>query len=169
MYSAVRRTLNDVEGAEEILSGYFFPALAHGIGIRFGPAGFPNGRRLADDVVDIALRVAVGGVLTGNQRRASHNSSNCNVLPNNALADGVNVDEVNTDLATDGVANFKVKSLLVSGLGIPFSSARVKVHAARCVAPKIHSGGQRNLGLDLEGRLPAFPSGSSVCFKSERM
>ncbi len=117
MYSAVRRTLNDVEGAEEILSGYFFPALAHGIGIRFGPAGFPNGRRLADDVGDIALRVAVGGVLAGNQRRASHNSSNCNVLPNNALADGVNVDEVNTDLATDGVANFKVKSLLVSGLG----------------------------------------------------
>src|SRR5207237_7776995 len=73
------------------------------------------------------------------------------------------------DLARDGVANFKVKSLLVSGLGIPFSSARVKVQAARCVAPKIHSGGQRNLGLDLEGRLPAFPSGSSVCFKSERM
>jgi len=91
------------------------------------------------------------------------------VFPNNALADGVNVDDVNTDLATDGVANFEVKSLLVSGLGIPFSSARVKVQAARCVAPKIHSGGQRNLGLDLEGRLPAFPSGSSVCFKSERM
>ena len=27
------------------------------------PAGFPNGRRLQDDVVDITLRVAVGGVL----------------------------------------------------------------------------------------------------------
>ena len=44
-----------------------------------------------------------------------------------------------------------------------------KFRGARTVAPKIHSGGQRNLGPDLEGRLPAFPSGSSVCFKSERM
>src|SRR5437773_752890 len=30
-------------------------------------AGFPNGRRLADDVVDITLRVAVGGVLAGSK------------------------------------------------------------------------------------------------------
>lgn len=41
-------------------------------------AGFPNGRRLGDDVVDIALRV-VAGVLVGNQ---------FNVAPNNQLGDG---------------------------------------------------------------------------------
>jgi len=67
-------------------------------------AGFPNGRRLADDVVDIALRVVVGGVLAGNQCGASHNAS-CNVFPNNVLGDGVNVNDVNTDLASDGVTN----------------------------------------------------------------
>jgi hypothetical protein len=67
-------------------------------------AGFPNGRRLADDVVDIVLRVAVGGVLAGNMCGPSHNTS-CNVFPNNVLGDGVNVNDVNTDLATDGVTN----------------------------------------------------------------
>ncbi len=67
-------------------------------------AGFPNGRRLADDVVDITLRVAVGGVLAGKMCGASHNS-NCNVFPNNVLGDGVNVNDVNTDLATDGATN----------------------------------------------------------------
>jgi hypothetical protein len=67
-------------------------------------AGFPNGRRLADDVVDIALRVAVGGVLAGNKCGAAH-TSNCNAFPNNILGDGVNVNDVNTDLATDGSTN----------------------------------------------------------------
>jgi len=76
---------------------------------RLGPlagdaAGFPNGRRLADDVVDIALRVAVGGVLAENKCGAKHNSS-CNVFPNNVLGDGVNVNDVESDLATDGVTN----------------------------------------------------------------
>jgi hypothetical protein len=67
-------------------------------------AGFPNGRRLADDVVDIALRVVVGGVLAGNECGSAH-TSNCNAFPNNALGDGVNVNDVYTDLATDGVTN----------------------------------------------------------------
>jgi hypothetical protein len=47
------------------------------------PAGFPNGRRLPDDVVDIALR-AVSGVL----------NASFNKFPNNALGDGVNVNDV---------------------------------------------------------------------------
>ena len=67
-------------------------------------AGFPNGRRLADDVVDITLRVAVGGVLAGSKCGASHTSP-CDVFPNNVLGDGVNVNDVNTDWATDGVTN----------------------------------------------------------------
>jgi hypothetical protein len=44
-------------------------------------AGFPNGRRLNDDVIDVAERV-VAGVLAGNPC--------CTGFPNNALGDGVN-------------------------------------------------------------------------------
>lgn len=46
-------------------------------------AGFPNGRRLIDDVTDIVLRVGVGGVLV----------PGFNVFPNNRLGDGVNVND----------------------------------------------------------------------------
>jgi len=47
-------------------------------------AGFPNGRRLADDVVDIALRVVAGGyVLT----------PDFNVSPNNKLGDGIDAND----------------------------------------------------------------------------
>lgn len=46
-------------------------------------AGFPNGRRVFDDVTDIALRVAVGGVLIPEFNR----------FPNNRLGDGVNVND----------------------------------------------------------------------------
>ena len=46
-------------------------------------AGYPNGRRLYDDVVDITLRVAVGGILI-----PAFNHS-----PNNRLGDGVNVND----------------------------------------------------------------------------
>lgn len=67
-------------------------------------AGYPNGRRLADDVVDITLRVAVGGVLAGNLCGPNHNS-NCDVFPNFVLGDGVNVNDVDVDLAPDGVTN----------------------------------------------------------------
>jgi hypothetical protein len=47
-------------------------------------AGFPNGRRLTDDVVDIAARVVAGGVLV----------SGFNVAPNNLIGDGVNASDV---------------------------------------------------------------------------
>jgi hypothetical protein len=46
-------------------------------------AGFPNGRRVFDDVVDITLRVGVGGVLI----------PDFNKFPNNRLGDGVNVND----------------------------------------------------------------------------
>lgn len=48
------------------------------------PAGYPNGRRLTDDVVDITERVAIGGILT----------KGFNVAPNNLLGDGVNAPDV---------------------------------------------------------------------------
>ena len=41
-------------------------------------AGFPNGRRLSDDVVDIVLRAAAGVLVEG-----------FNISPNNALGDGI--------------------------------------------------------------------------------
>jgi len=44
--------------------------------------GFPNGRRVSDDVTDIALRV-VAGVLAGNTG-----------APYNTLGDGVNANDV---------------------------------------------------------------------------
>jgi hypothetical protein len=47
-------------------------------------AGYPNGRRLTDDVVDIVARVVVGGVLV----------SGFDVSPNNLLGDGVNAPDV---------------------------------------------------------------------------
>ena len=51
------------------------------------PAGFPNGRRLFDDVTDITLRVAVGGVLV------SPPFAGFNPDINGRLGDGVNVDD----------------------------------------------------------------------------
>ena len=42
--------------------------------------GFPNGRRLTDDVVDIALRAMAGGTIL---------TPGFNISPNNALGDGV--------------------------------------------------------------------------------
>lgn len=47
-------------------------------------AGFPNGRRLADDVTDIELRV-VAGVLVGPQ---------FDVAPNNQLGDGIDANDL---------------------------------------------------------------------------
>ncbi len=63
------------------------PEEASRLGLLGGdPAGFPNGRRLADDVVDIVLRVAVGGVL---------DPSFPGFAPgvNDRLGDGVNVND----------------------------------------------------------------------------
>ncbi|HEY0785739.1 MAG TPA: DUF4331 domain-containing protein [Acidobacteriaceae bacterium] len=48
-------------------------------------AGFPNGRRLTDDVVDIAARVVGGGILAGGKFAA---------FPNNSIGDGVNAPDV---------------------------------------------------------------------------
>jgi hypothetical protein len=59
------------------------PNVASRMGLLGGdPAGFPNGRRLFDDVTDISLR-AVAGVF----------NPQFNVFPNNRLGDGVNVDD----------------------------------------------------------------------------
>lgn len=48
------------------------------------PAGFPNGRRPGDDVVDIELRVLAGGTPF---------TPPTNVAPNNILGDGVNAND----------------------------------------------------------------------------
>jgi hypothetical protein len=50
------------------------------------PAGFPNGRRLQDDVVDLALRLVVGGVLA-----APFPGFNADI--GGKLGDGVNVND----------------------------------------------------------------------------
>jgi hypothetical protein len=47
------------------------------------PAGFPNGRRLFDDVTDLMLRITAGVL-----------DPSFNVFPNDALGDGVNVNDV---------------------------------------------------------------------------
>jgi len=47
--------------------------------------GFPNGRRLGDDVVDIALQAVAGGTPF---------TPATNIAPNNQLGDGVNVNDV---------------------------------------------------------------------------
>lgn len=49
------------------------------------PAGFPNGRRVFDDVTDVALRVVAGGVLAGPPFSTSP--------VNSRLGDGVNVND----------------------------------------------------------------------------
>ena len=60
------------------------PASASRLGLLGGdPSGYPDGRRLADDVLDISLR-SVLGVLN-----PAFNKS-----PNNAFGDGVNVNDV---------------------------------------------------------------------------
>jgi hypothetical protein len=63
------------------------PAMASRLGLIGGDAaGFPNGRRLFDDVTDITLRVGVGGVLA-----APFPGFVAGV--NGKLGDGVNVDD----------------------------------------------------------------------------
>ena len=47
--------------------------------------GFPNGRRLVDDVTDIELRALAGGTPF---------TADFNISPNNALTDGVNANDV---------------------------------------------------------------------------
>jgi hypothetical protein len=50
------------------------------------PAGFPNGRRVFDDVTDVALRFVVGGVLAAP-------FPGYNPAINARLGDGVNVND----------------------------------------------------------------------------
>ena len=47
------------------------------------PAGFPNGRRVVDDVIDIVSRAAVGIL-----------NPDFNIFPHNRIGDGVNVNDV---------------------------------------------------------------------------
>jgi hypothetical protein len=54
-------------------------------------AGFPNGRRLEDDVTDIAIRAVAGGYGTF----LATNFGLPNYSPNNALGDGVDKDDAN--------------------------------------------------------------------------
>jgi hypothetical protein len=62
------------------------PATANRLGLLGGdPAGFPNGRRVFDDVTDIALRAVAGGVLAGLPFSSS--------VLNSRLGDGVNVND----------------------------------------------------------------------------
>jgi hypothetical protein len=62
------------------------PASASRLGLLGGdPAGYPNGRRLFDDVFDVALRLVAGGVLAGPPFSTSG--------INSRLGDGVNVND----------------------------------------------------------------------------
>jgi len=47
------------------------------------PAGFPNGRRPTDDVLDCFLRLGLGLAVPG-----------FNIAPNNRVGDGVNINDV---------------------------------------------------------------------------
>lgn len=63
------------------------PSEAHRLGLLGGDsAGFPNGRRVFDDVVDVALRLVVGGVLA-----APFDGFNPEI--GGRLGDGVNVND----------------------------------------------------------------------------
>ena len=59
-------------------------------------AGFPNGRRVSDDVTDIAAR-AVVGILHGDEIQKDKNGNNVNVsfagFPNNRIGDGTNTND----------------------------------------------------------------------------
>jgi hypothetical protein len=50
-------------------------------------AGYPNGRRVDDDVTDITLRAGAGVLLPGNA--CAGGTASCNQFPNNVLSDGV--------------------------------------------------------------------------------
>ena len=63
------------------------------LGFLFGDTGgFPNGRRLFDDVTDIALRVVIGGILNPGTDEADGDYYTAGI--NNMLGDGVNVNDV---------------------------------------------------------------------------
>ncbi len=64
------------------------PANVNRLGVIAGDlGGYPNGRRVGDDVVDITFRVAAGVLLPGNS--CANATANCNQSPNSQLGDGV--------------------------------------------------------------------------------
>lgn len=64
------------------------PGSVNRLGVIAGDlGGYPNGRRVGDDVTDITLRVAAGILLPGNA--CAGGTANCNQAPNNQLGDGV--------------------------------------------------------------------------------
>lgn len=68
------------------------PGSVNRLGVIAGDlGGYPNGRRVGDDVVDISLRVAAGVLLPGNA--CAGGTANCNQAPNNVLGDGVNEND----------------------------------------------------------------------------
>ena len=77
-----------VKASEELRLNLFTPVTAtpNRMGVLGGDnQGYPNGRRLGDDVVDIALQAVAGGTpFTAAQNKA----------PNNQLGDGVNQNDV---------------------------------------------------------------------------
>lgn len=78
--------------AEYIRLNSAIPATAPGSENRLGViagdnGGYPNGRRVGDDVVDITLRVAAGVLLPGTA--CAGGTVSCNSAPNNQLGDGV--------------------------------------------------------------------------------
>lgn len=80
-------------------------------------AGFPNGRRVEDDVVDIELRAAAGGTPF---------TPTFNVAPNNTLGDGVMGNDVNIDPMTGNSCT----GSLTSGSGLPAGSSVLSVSVA---------------------------------------
>ncbi len=64
------------------------PGSVNRLGVIAGDlGGYPNGRRVGDDVVDITFRVGAGVLLPGNA--CAGGTASCNQAPNNQLGDGV--------------------------------------------------------------------------------
>ena len=109
-------------------------------------AGFPNGRRLADDVVDIELRV-LAGQLVGNP---------------NELGDGVNVN----DLAFG--TSFPYVALPTTGSDINPHSPNVKPGKSKSAKPAEKSGNaggngaQASAAADTGSSLPVLPGALAV-------
>jgi hypothetical protein len=80
--------LSDGQPHEMLRLNVAIPPSAHEnrLGLLGGdPAGFPNGRRVGDDVTDIALRAVAGGTPF---------TPETNKAPNNELGDGVDRNDV---------------------------------------------------------------------------
>lgn len=98
-------------------------------------AGFPNGRRVTDDVVDIAARVVGGGVL----------SPGFNVAPNNLIGDGVNATDVPTQEA------------------FPYLHFAYSGRDSRHIDPSENGCGDQPTLASTTAAAPANQGGNSVC------